>query len=113
MGRVTGTEETLSTDEKIGIVFAPKHPATIAKMIFDTRNRVRHGFDYKEATTDVEGAQFVSQGYGLFRRQTVTTALGVVLHVPACCLIDQPLADVALISVGVLSQFRWGSWSNL
>src|SRR6267143_5315438 len=113
MGRVTGTKETLSTDKKIGIVFTPKHPATIAKMIFDTRNRVRHSFDHKEATADVEGTQFVGQGYGLFRRQTVTTALGVILHVPACCLIDQPLAYVALIGVGVLSQLRGGSWSNL
>src|SRR6266851_7270408 len=112
MGRVTRTKETLSTDKKIGIVFAPKHPATIAKVILDTRNRVRHSFDHKEATADVERPQLFGQGCGLFRRQAVATAFSVVLHVAACCLIDQPLADVALISVGVLRQLRGSSWSN-
>src|SRR5229473_7528588 len=104
MGRVTGTKETLSTDEKIGIVFAPKHPATIAKMIFDTRNRLCHSFDHKEATADIERAHLFGQTFGLFRRQAVATAVSIVLHVAARSLIDQPFAYITLVCVCMRGQ---------
>src|SRR5882724_4227554 len=102
MCRVAWSEETLSADEQIGMVFTPEHAAAPPKVILDAFYSLRHGFDYKESPTYVERALFFGQRCGLFRGKAVTSCCRVILGVSPGGLGYQPLADVTFICIGSL-----------
>src|SRR6266545_923382 len=96
---ITWPEKFFSADEQIRIVFAPKHTAAIAEIIFNARDSASHGLDYKKAATNVKRTVLVSQCHSLLSCQTVAFGLRIILCVAAGRLIDQPFANVPFVGV--------------
>src|SRR5882724_7299201 len=112
MRRIAGPEKLFRADEKIGLVFAPMHPATVAEVFFDARHRRRHGLDYEKTTSDIKRTVLVAKRYGLLRRETVLSARGVVFNVTTRRLINEPFPHIPFIGICPLGQFSRSRWST-
>ena len=112
MGGIPGTEEALGADEEVGIVVAPQQPAPLLESSEDAGHRVSHRLDDEEAPAHVGRAPLIGEGQGLLGGQGISPALGVVLAVAAGRLVEQPLANVALLGVGLPGQLGGGHGSG-
>lgn len=97
---IAGAEEALCAVKEVGVMFMPADPVTGTEGLFDTIGVVEAGGDDLEGAGDEGGAVFDGEGEGLLGGQRESLVARVVQNIAAGGVCVEPLADVALGSVG-------------
>ncbi len=106
--QIAGPEKSLSAGEQVVMVLVPAKALARAEALGYLRLVLDGGRHQLKGARDERGAVFVGQGHRLLGWQPEGPRGRVVLDVAAGRLLAQPLADVALVTVGALGQLLGG-----